>query len=113
MGSVVKRQRSNEERRQFKRFRENFLVKFLDLRAGRVAIGRLYDIGAQGLSLILSDKLERAAYLRLWIDFPDKKGPLQTQGRVVWTEQLPSGVFRAGIDFEKPDFVGISRIFRV
>jgi hypothetical protein len=109
-GSVA-RKKAKSERRGFKRFRSNFMVKSLDLSSGTVANCILYDIAAQGLGIVTSQRVEEKS-MRFWLHFPDNKRPLRTQGRVVWQRLMPNGGFRVGISLDKPYFLGISRLFR-
>ena len=111
-GFVAKRKDGGLERRRFERFRSNFMVKSLDLSSGTVANCILYDIAAQGLGIVTSQRVVEDKSMRFWLHFPDNKRPLRTQGRVVWQRLMPSGGFRVGISLDRPYFLGISRLFR-
>lgn len=100
------------ERRRFKRFRESFRVRCLEVCGGRIGDCNLYDISAQGLGLVVRTRLQEQVPMRFWLHFPDQKKPLCTKGWVIWQRLLPDGSFRAGVSLDKPYFVGISRLFR-
>ena len=55
-GFVAKRKGGGSERRRFKRFRANFLVKCLDLCGGKIGNCDLFDISAQGLGLVVRSR---------------------------------------------------------
>lgn len=101
-----------EDRRRFQRFKANLPVRCLDLIDGRITQASTCDISAQGLGIVSKEGIPEAAPLRIWLHFPDQKKPLTVEGRVAWVERQFSGDWRLGVDLNKPELFGMSRLFR-
>jgi hypothetical protein len=97
--------------RIFERFRKEFSARFIGL-DGKENVGQTFDVSAKGLGLSTSRELESQAHLEIWLDVPHSTDPLYTRGQVVWTKLAGQGGFRSGIELERADLMGISRLLR-
>jgi hypothetical protein len=52
------------------------------------------------------------APLELWLEMPDKGEPLYLRGKVVWSLRHKPQAWRAGIELEKAQLMGLSRALR-
>ena len=101
-----------EDRRIFSRFVAKLTVKFLDLARNKEGLVETHDISAKGLGLVTSEELAAHTPLELWVVVPDKGEPLYTRGEVAWSEQVGTHKFKAGVNLEKADLMGMSRVLR-
>ena len=102
-----------DDRRIFQRFNVRFPVKLLDLNSGQEAIAETNDISAKGIGVCSKENFNKNAPLEAWLKIPDKGEPLYTRGNVVWSTADAQGEYRLGIDLEKADLMGLSRVLRV
>ncbi len=102
----------SEDKRIFARFPVKFPMRFLDLLANRDLQAQALDMGAKGLGFLSSTELKPYTPLELWLKVPDKNDPFYTRGEVVWSEKIGPNQFRTGVNLEKADLMGISRILR-
>jgi hypothetical protein len=101
-----------DDRRIFERFSIRFPVKFLDVATGTEGLAQTNDISAKGIGLRTSFALQARTPLEIWLEVPDKGEPLYTRGQVVWAKPEGQNEYRAGINLEKADLMGLSRILR-
>ncbi|MDI9416521.1 MAG: PilZ domain-containing protein [Candidatus Omnitrophota bacterium] len=101
------------DRRIFQRFSIRFPIRLLDLNSGREVAGETSDISAKGIGVCLKDEIPCDTSLEAWLNIPDKGEPLYTRGSVVWSRPDAQGDYRLGIDLERADLMGLSRILRV
>jgi hypothetical protein len=102
-----------QERRIFQRFEVDFPVKFFYLEGAKEGMGKVINISAAGGGMIVTnEQLPIAAVLDMWLYIPDNKEPLYTKGEVVWSIVSGPGVYKAGVEFDKVDFMGLSRVLR-
>jgi hypothetical protein len=101
-----------EDRRIFQRFNIRFPVKLLDLNSGQEINAETSDISAKGLGIWSKDTLNPHTPLEAWLKIPDRGEPLYTRGNVVWSKPEGSGEYHLGIDLERADLMGLSRILR-
>lgn len=102
-----------EERRLFERFKVEFPLKYIDLNRNREGKGKLIDISAGGGGLLVTDEdLQPATPLEMEVYIPSIKEPLHAQGKVMWSTMTEPDVYRVGVQFDKVDFMDISRILR-
>jgi len=106
-----KKQGPKVSRRVFKRFRANFPITFMDLKQGKEIDAETKDVSAKGLGIFTYTEVEKYTPLKIWVYMPDRQKPFYTQGRIAWVDPLENG-FRAGVTLDKPEFMGLSRIFR-
>lgn len=101
-----------EDRRIFQRFSVGFPVRFIDLALGSEGSALAKDVSAKGVGLLSSNEIKANAPLELWLGILDKQEPLYTRGTVAWSKREPDGRYRAGVNLEKADLIGLSRILR-
>lgn len=101
-----------EDRRIFERFPMQLPVKFLDLASGKEGQANTCDISAKGVGFVGNTELAPRAPVEVWLQIPDQGEPLYTRGEVVWSKRLEPNVYRAGINLEKADLMGLSRVLR-
>lgn len=106
------RQNLMEDRRIFERFPVNFPLRFLDLKQNKEGRATARDVSAKGVGFVTNEALGPQTSLEIWIEIPDKGEPLYTRGEVAWS--LPQGAneYRVGVDLEKADLMGLSRVLR-
>jgi hypothetical protein len=100
------------DRRIFQRFNIRFPVKLLDLISGEEVVAETSDISAKGIGLWSKKAIVENTPLEAWLKIPDRGEPLYTRGNVVWSRPEALGECRLGIDLEKADLMGLSRILR-
>ncbi|MFH0917730.1 MAG: PilZ domain-containing protein [Candidatus Omnitrophota bacterium] len=99
------------DHRIFERFRKEFSARFIGL-DGKEGLARTFDVSAKGLGLSTNQELESQANLEIWLDVPNSTDPLYTRGQVVWTRLAGQGGYQSGIELERADLMGISRLLR-
>jgi len=110
----IKKMKGGEEmndHRIFERFSKEFSARFIGL-DGREGVAQTFDVSAKGLGLSTSQALESQANLEIWLDVPHSTDPLYTRGQVVWSKSSGKGNYRSGIELERADLMGISRLLR-
>jgi len=110
----TKEEKGGEEmndHRIFERFRKEFSARFIGL-DGKEVVAQTFDVSAKGLGLSNTQELESRANLEIWLDVPNSTEPLYTRGQVVWSRLAGEGGFRSGIELERADLMGISRLLR-
>lgn len=100
-----------EDRRVFERIDIKFPVRFLDPSSGREGSADATDISANGIGLIVNERLPAMTSLEMWLGIPDQHEPLYTRGEVIWSESQPgTGEHRVGVRLEKAELMGLARI---
>ena len=99
------------DHRIFERFKKEFSARFISV-DGKEGLGQTFDVSAKGLSLSTSHELESRTALEIWLDVPNSVDPLYTRGQVVWSRLGGKAGFRSGIELERADLMGISRLLR-
>lgn len=101
------------ERRLFYRFNANYSsVKVLDFKFSRQSEGRIKDFSAKGLRFLSNTRLDKYTPVKLWITVSELEPPFSTEGRVVWEREVEKGLWEVGIDLERAEFRGMSRLLR-
>jgi len=103
---------SPEDRRTFERFSLKVGLRFLDLNSNREGIGEGFDVSAKGIGMMTSAALNPQVPLEMWVETLDKGTPLYTRGEVAWSRRVDTNKYRIGINLERADFMGISRLLR-
>lgn len=111
-GETMEKQKF-EDRRIFARFPAKFPARFINLDADKEGMAATYDVSAKGIGIVSEKALNPNSSLELWLQIPDKGEPLYTRGTVVWSKQESENSFRTGINLEKADLMGLSRVLRV
>lgn len=96
-----------EDKRVFARLPVSLTVKYLDLGSNTEGEAQTQDISAKGIGLATDRALSPNSSLEMWLRVPDKGEPFYTRGEVVWSSDN-----RAGINLERADLMGISRVLR-
>jgi hypothetical protein len=104
---------SFSDKRIFERFAMRLPLRFLDPRSNTEGRARTQDISAKGMGLLSDVKLQPNTPLELWLEIPDHGEPLYTRGEVVWSKMVAPNEFRTGVNLEKADLMGLSRVLRV
>jgi len=102
-----------EDRRIFQRFAAKLPVRFLNVTVGSEGEAETWNVSAKGLGLTLSQELKPRSTLEMWLKISDKEEPLYARGEVAWSKLEAPGRFKAGINLEKADLMGLSRVLRV
>lgn len=102
-----------EDRRIFARFPVKFSLKFMGHNNSQEGLGTACDISAKGIGLVTEKELKPKTPLEIWLDIPDRGEPLYTRGEVVWSQMVESNIYKAGINLDKADLMGVARALRV
>lgn len=97
--------------RIFERFRKEFSARFIGL-DGKEGTAQTLDVSAKGLGLSTKHKLESQASLEIWLNVPGSTDPLYTRGQVVWSKMEGAKDWHSGIELERADLMGVSRLLR-
>jgi len=101
-----------QDRRIFARFPTEFPLSFLDLNRGKEGQAQTQDISAKGIGFLANEELSPHTPLEMWLDIPDKGEPLYARGEVVWSKSQGADEYRVGVNLERADLMGISRVLR-
>lgn len=102
------------DKRTFERLKIEFPVRFLDVNARKEGCGKMMDISASGIGMLVTQTVLRSgASLEMWLHLPDNQNPFYTRGEVVWCKEVEPGVYRVGVKFDSVDFMSVSRVLRV
>lgn len=102
-----------EDRRIFARLAAKFPLKYLEPKSGKEGQAQTQDISAKGIGLVTNEELNPQTPLEMWLEIPDKGEPLYTRGEVVWSKPRDVNEYRIGVNLEKADLMGLSRVLRV
>jgi hypothetical protein len=102
----------SDDYRIFERFPVNLPARYLNLDSGGEGLANTQDVSAKGLCLEVSEELKLHTALEIWLEMKDKGEPLYTRGEVVWVKRMEAGNYRLGVELEKADLMGISRVFK-
>jgi hypothetical protein len=102
-----------EDQRIFERFEARFPLRFLNLSDNKEGQGRTQDISAKGVGIVTHEELKPNTPLELWLQIPDRGEPLYMRGEVVWSISQGIDEYRTGINLEKAELMGLSRVLRV
>jgi len=101
-----------EDRRVFQRFTAKLPLRFLDAKSGKEGSALTQDISAKGIGMVTHEELKPRTSVEVWLRIPDQGEPLYTRGEVIWSKSSTPGEYKAGIDLERADLMGLSRILR-
>ncbi len=104
--------KEGDDYRIFERFPVNLPTRYLNLDTGEEGLADTQDVSAKGLGLALNRELKPHTALEIWLEMRDKGGPLYTRGEVVWSKMLGTDNYRLGVELDKADLMGISRVLR-
>lgn len=101
-----------EDKRIFERFEKKLPLRFLDLNLFREGSALTRDISAKGVGFNSDIELKTNTPLELWVDVDNKGEPLYARGQVAWSQMCEGGLCRVGVNLEKANLMGLSRILR-
>lgn len=101
-----------EDKRIFERFAKKLPLRFLDLNSFQEGGVQTEDISAKGIGFISDVELKPDTPLELWVEVVDKGEPLYARGQVAWSRMCEGGQCRVGVNLEKANLMGLSRILR-
>ena len=101
-----------EDRRIFERFEVGLPVRFLNSGNATEGNAKTLNVSAKGVGLVTGESLVPSAPVELWLEMPDKKEPLYSRGVVVWSERTHENNFKIGVNLEKAELMGFSRLLR-
>ena len=102
-----------QDKRIFERFPVRFPLRFLDLKENRESEAEVFDVSAKGVGMVTREQLQPNTTLEMWLKIPDNGEPLYTRGRVVWSRPQGTDAYRTGINLERANMMGLSRVLRV
>ncbi|MFA5117870.1 MAG: PilZ domain-containing protein [Candidatus Omnitrophota bacterium] len=111
-GGTVMREEGFDDKRTFERFSVNLSLKLLALDSNKEDGAEVQDISAKGLGLMTRDWYPPHTPLEMWLSVPDQGQPLYTRGSVAWSNLEGPDNFRTGVELEKADLMGVSRVLR-
>jgi len=111
-GGEIMEEEKFQDRRIFDRFTAKFPVKFINLRENKESEASIDDVSAKGIGITSNEQLSPRTALEMWLEIPDKGEPLYTRGEVVWSRRVESDKFKVGVNLEKADLMGLSRVLR-
>jgi hypothetical protein len=101
-----------EDRRVFERFAVQLSSRFINLNTNREGLAKSLDISAKGVGLVTDEEVKEKTPVEIWLDLPDRSAPFYARGQVVWSRVSGEKEYRLGIDLEKADLLGMSRVLR-
>ncbi|MBU0547550.1 MAG: PilZ domain-containing protein [Candidatus Omnitrophica bacterium] len=101
-----------DDHRIFERFPVNLSARYLNLDTGKEGLANALDASAKGLGLTASEELKLHTALEIWLEMKENGESLYTRGEVVWTKKLNTNNYKLGVELEKADLMGISRVLR-
>jgi hypothetical protein len=111
-GGELMEDMGTNDKRVFARFPVQMALRFIDLLSNTEGQAHAYDISAKGLGFMATEELKPLTPLEMWLQVPDKGEPLYTRGEVVWSEMVEPNKYKAGINLERADLMGVSRVLR-
>jgi len=101
------------DHRIFERFPVDIAARYLNPDTGKEGLAKIQDVSAKGLGLAASEELRLNAALEIWLEVKNMGESLYTRGKVVW-KKPEEGInnYRLGVELEKADLMGISRVLR-
>lgn len=112
-GGEIMQEQNFEDHRIFDRFVAKFPLKLINLRENKECEAQVEDISAKGVGFTVKEKLQPRTPLEMWLKIPDRGEPLYTRGEVVWSMMVEPDKYRVGVNLEKADLMGLSRVLRL
>ncbi len=101
-----------DDRRVFARFPTRLSMKFIDLILNKEGQAQARDISTKGIGFLANEELKPLTPIEMWLQVPDKGAPLYTRGEVMWSEMAGPNQYKTGVNLERADLIGMSRILR-
>jgi hypothetical protein len=103
---------NSSDRRVFARFPIQLPLRFIDLVSNKEGQAKAQDISAKGIGFLADEELKPLTPVEMWLEVPDKGAPLYTRGEVVWSQMVAPNQYKTGVNLERADLMGISRVLR-
>ena len=105
--SVAVEEPQAAERRGFER--TQMRIPVIHQPWGRQRLGDAFsvDLSASGMQALFDRNFRRNQWLQLWLVFPQRETPLRARGRVVWIRRKNEDTWRAGVEFDEVNLVGL------
>jgi hypothetical protein len=100
------------EKRAFERIPFNFSLKILNLQTSDTNLAETTDMSAMGLGILSERKLFPQTALDIWVKIPTQSEPFYVRGEVAWCQKFSFDKYKAGINFRKPQLLGVARALR-
>ena len=111
-GQMQEEEKKTEDKRIFARIPASLPVRILNINSNRETEAKVEDVSAKGIGFVGEENLNPRTALEMWLKIPDKGEPLYTRGEVVWSKRLEGNKYRVGVNLEKADLMGLSRVLR-
>ncbi len=111
-GGEMMEKPESEDKRIFARLSADLPLRFLEPDANVEGEGNTRDISAKGIGFLANKELVPNTSLEMWLGIPDRGEPLYTRGRVIWSKMIKPNQYRTGVNLEKADLMGVSRVLR-
>jgi len=103
--------KGKEDSRMYQRMCVGRKVKFsFGEESDIMKIGRCLDFSVSGICFLAECKLPSDKSIQLWIEGSKGEEPLHKTGKVIWQEEIKSGLFRIGVDFDSVDLLEMDRV---
>lgn len=100
------------DKRVFARFPTRLSMKLIDLILNKESQAQAQDISAKGIGFLAHEELKPLTPIEMWLQVPDKGAPFYTRGEVMWSEMVGPDQYKTGVNLERADLMGMSRILR-
>ena len=101
-----------QEKRKFTRFEVNLPLKNAELNTVKEINGYTHDLSSQGIGMFVKEELSLGTQLDIRLYMPDNGEEIRTSGKVVWSNKMESGKYRAGIILNNTDLKPIPLVLR-
>lgn len=100
------------ENRIFERIPFNFPLKILNLETSDTSLAETTDMSAKGMGLSSTTRLLPQTTLDVWVDISGQSEPFYVRGEVIWCQRSLDDKYKAGVNFIKPELMGVARVLR-
>ena len=76
------------DRRAYERVPVRLSLRYLNLHSNKQGSAQTRDISANGIGLFTEEELPPRTPLQIWLQIPDRGGPVYTKGEVVWSKMV-------------------------
>jgi hypothetical protein len=101
-----------EDKRVFARVPAHLPLRFLEQGASTDDSGMTSDVSAKGVGFVAGRDISAGTELELWLKASEQAEPMYTRGQVAWSRKLGDREYRIGVNLERADLMGFSRLLR-
>lgn len=98
------------ERRIFERFRANFSAEVKHFGSQEANPAKCRDVSASGVGVVSEQEFIPNINLEICLGIPNGHPPFRGKARVVWSKKMGEDRWHTGLEFKKPDLMGIRRV---